>query len=263
MTRQRLDRESFVPMYYQLQQALIQDMDAGMHRPGDRLPSESELCDSYGVSRTVVRQALRELEISGRIVRRKGQGSFVALPKTSELLVQSLTGLHEDVTSRGGTMRSDVRRLERVPATPEVAAELGIAPGDPVIVLDRLRFVNEVPWVTVVTYLPYALCPRLLEEDLTQQSLYALLEDGYGVEISWGRRRVEAVPAPAAVARALEIRRGSPILLLSSTSYAPDGRPVEYFVASHRGDLSRFEVRLERRKGAPYNPLLTLQSADT
>ncbi|QYJ17128.1 HTH-type transcriptional repressor NagR [Rubrobacter xylanophilus DSM 9941] len=244
----RIDRDSPIPYYYQLKQILTEEIESGRYRPGDRLPGENELCESFDVSRTVVRQALNELENEGWLRRRKGRGTFVAPRKVSESLFQNLTGLYEDVSARGGTLRSKVRRLERVPAPDVVAKELELSKGDPVIVLDRLRFVNEIPWVVVTTYLPYDLCPQLLREDMEEQSLYAVLEQKYGIMISHGRRSVEAVSATAEIARALGIEVGDPILLLRSTSYGEDDRPVEHFIARHRGDLSRFEVNLLRRR---------------
>src|SRR3712207_7726635 len=86
------------------------------------------------------------------------------------IFFQNLTGLYEDVAARGGMLRSKVRQLERVPAPIPVAVELGLREEDSVIVLDRLRFVNGVPWVVVATYLPYELCPQLLQEDMEDQS---------------------------------------------------------------------------------------------
>ncbi|TCJ15964.1 GntR family transcriptional regulator [Rubrobacter taiwanensis] len=247
--KHRIDFDSPIPYYYQLKRILAEEIEAGTYRPGDRLPGEHELCRTFGVSRTVVRQALGELEMEGLLQRRKGRGSFVAPKKVSESLFQNLTGLYEDVTARGGTLRSEVRRLERAAAPASVAAELGLEEGDPVIVLDRLRFVDGVPWVVVTTYLPYGLCPQLLEEDMSEQSLYAVLEQKYGIEISYGRRSVEAAAATPAVAEALGIEEGGLILLLRSTSYGVDDRPIEHFIAHHRGDLSRFEVTLVRRRG--------------
>ncbi|MFD0854044.1 GntR family transcriptional regulator, partial [Actinomadura adrarensis] len=91
-----IDRRSPLPYYAQLKQLLIVRLETGME-PGSRLPGEMTLCEEYGVSRTVVRQALDELEAEGRIVRRKGQGTFAAARKTDETLFQSLTGLYEDV----------------------------------------------------------------------------------------------------------------------------------------------------------------------
>jgi GntR family transcriptional regulator len=247
-TTRRIDHDSPVPFYYQLKQILVEEIGTGRYDPGDKLPSEHDLCQTFEVSRTVVRQALNEVEMEGLLRRRKGRGTFVMPKKVSESLFQNLTGLYEDVSARGGRLRSEVRQLERIPALMPVAAELGLREGDSVIVLDRLRFVNGVPWVVVATYLPYELCPQLLQEEMEDQSLYAVLEQKYGIRIAYGKRSVEATKATATVARDLAIEERDCVLLLRSTSYDEDDRPVEYFVAQHRGDLSRFEVNLVRRR---------------
>lgn len=247
MSEGRIDRRSPLPYYAQLKRLLTERLDAEIPA-GARLPGEIALCDAYGVSRTVVRQALDELESEGRIVRRKGQGTFAAARKIDETLFQSLTGLYEDVTARGEELRSEVRELAVTPATGEVAAELGLAEGAPVVFLERLRFVGDEPWVLARTYLPADVAPGLVDEDFSRRSLYGLLEDKYGVELDHGRRLVEAVPAPAALARALGLRPRDPVLLLRSTAWDVSGRPVEYFAAYHRGDRSRFQVHLRRRR---------------
>ena len=252
-----IDRSSPLPFYYQLKQILLTDLRERGLVPGDRLPGDHELCHSYDVSRTVVRQALSELETEGVIERVKGRGTFVAQHKTAERLVQSLTGLYEDVAARGSHLRSEVRRLEVVPADQQIASELELQPGAPVIALERLRFVDDEPWVLVTTYLPYDVAPGLIEDDLREQSLYALLETKYAVELTHGRRGVEAATANPTLAKALAINTGDPVLVLRSTSQAGQ-RPVEMFVAYHRGDRSRFEVTLTRSKLAdtPLEPLM-------
>ena len=245
-----IDRMSPLPFYYQLKQILLTELRDRKLPPGARLPGDHELCETYDVSRTVVRQALTELETEGVIERVKGRGTFVAPQRTGEHLVQSLTGLFEDVESRGSHLRSEVRRREVVPADELVAADLGIEVGAPVIVIERLRFVDDEPWVVVTAQLPYALAPGLLEEDLTDRSLYAVLEQEYGVLLLRGRRTVEAALANAEVGRALGIDEGQPVLVLRSVVTGPE-RPVESFVAYHRGDRSRFEVTLDRSPLAP------------
>lgn len=249
MTR-AIDRRSPLPLYYQLKQILLSELRERGLKPGDRLPGDHELCGSFKVSRTVVRQALAELETEGVIERVKGRGTFVAQHKTSERLVQSLTGLYEDVAARGSHLRSDVRRLEVAPADEEIAARLQLGPGEPVIVIARLRFVDEEPWVLVTTYVPYALAPGLVREDLRDQSLYALLEGKYGVALRHGDRSVEAAVASAELADDLDIAVGDPVLVLRSLVYGNTG-PVEMFVAYHRGDRSRFDVTLNRSASPP------------
>jgi GntR family transcriptional regulator len=94
-----------------------------------------------------------------------------------------------------------------------------------------------------------------VDEDFSEQSLYEVLEDRYGVELDHGRRLVEAVPAAPAIAEALELQPHDPVLLLHSTAWDVRGRPVEFFIAYHRGDRSRFQVNLRRHRtrqdGAP------------
>lgn len=252
-----IDRSSPLPFYHQLKKILIEDIERRKLAPGDRLPGDHDLCERYGISRTVVRQALTELESEGVIERVKGRGTFIAPPKTAEGLVQSLTGLYEDVAARGGELRSDVRRLEVVPADAQVASELRLEPDHPVIAIERLRFVDDEPWVLTITHIPQELAPGLLDEDLSRQSLYALLEGKCGVQLARGYRSVEASTAGAALARSLGISPGAPVLVLRNISYDPEGKPVESFVAYHRGDRSRFEVGLERNtKKATAHPLM-------
>lgn len=245
-----IDRSSPLPFYHQLKQILLADLRERDLAPGDRLPGDHDLCATYDVSRTVVRQALAELETEGVIERVKGRGTFVAPRRTAERLVQTLTGLHEDVAARGGRLRSDVRRQEVIPADAQIAAQLQLVAGAPVVMIERLRVVDDEPWVLATTYLPYDLAPGLVDDDLSEQSLYALLETSYGVRLTHGRRGVEAAVASDELAADLGVAPGSPVLVLRSVSFA-DERPVEVFVAYHRGDRSRFDVTLERTPTGP------------
>jgi len=253
-----IDRASPLPFYYQLKQLILAEIKERGLAAGDRLRGDHELSARYDVSRTVVRQALSELETEGVIERIKGRGTYVAPHRTSERLVQSLTGLYEDVAARGSHLRSEVRRLEVVPADEHVAAELRIDIGASVILLERLRFVDDEPWALVIGQLPVEVAPGLLEEDLTHQSLYGLLEQKYGVTLHHGERGVEASVAGADLAASLGISEGDAVLVLRSIVYDDDERPVEMFVAYHRGDRSRFQVNLGRAPVAelPRPPLM-------
>ena len=243
-----IDRDSPLPYYAQLKAILVADLEAERLQPGDRLPGEHELCDTYGVSRTVVRQALGELEAEGRLRRHKGRGTFVASPKVAEAMTQHFSGLAEDVAARGGSLRNVVRRLEVGEAPGAVAGELEIDPGDPVVELERLRIVDGRPWSLVMTWIPLAVGEGLLDEDFRTESLYGLLEGKYGVTIAQGRRTIEAIAADDVAAEALGVHAGDPLLLLTSTAYDDDGTPVEHFVARHRADATSFEVSVIRRR---------------
>ena len=245
-----IDFNSAIPFYYQLQQKLEVRINSGEWEPGQKLPSESNLCDHFGVSRTVVRQALNGLASNNLIETQKGRGSFVATPKHTWQLMQSLSGFQENTIAQGQTIRTQVLALEIVSATGEIGEYLKLDVGAPVIMLKRLRFVDEEPIVVVTTYLPESLCPNLVDEDFTRQSLYDVLAAKYDLVISEGIRSIEAVNASAELAEQLQLEDGAALSLLKSIGWLEDGTPLEYYVAWHRGDRSRFQVRLVAdRKG--------------
>jgi GntR family transcriptional regulator len=243
---QSIDFESNIPYYIQLISVLKGKIYNGEWKPGDQILSEPELCDVFGVSRTVVRQALREIELEGLIVRRKGKGTFVAEPKIDESLAQKLTGFYHDMVERGLTPVTHVLRQIVIKAPKKVLDYLDLPPDTDVIELYRLRFVNDEPIVLVISYLPYSLCPKVAEADFSSQSLYEFLERECGLLISHGRRYIEAVLANKDEAELLQIEPGDPLIQLNSVSFLEDGTPIEYYEALHRGDRSRFEVELVR-----------------
>jgi GntR family transcriptional regulator len=238
--------ESHIPYYIQLMDILREKVQQAEWRPGDQIPGEQDLCERYQVSRTVVRQALRELEFEGVISRQKGKGTFISLPKISEGLVQKLTGFYQDMVERGLKPGTQVLHQDVAPSNEKVARFLNIQPGKKVIDIQRLRFINDEPIQLVTTYIPYEICPSLATADLSSQSLYAYLEKESRIYIAKGHRYIEAVLANDYEADLLGIERGSPLLMLDSVSYTEDGQPIEYYHALHRGDRSRFEVELVR-----------------
>lgn len=250
-----IDRSQASPLYHQLKELIRGQVRSGALQPGEQLPGEHMLCLEYGVSRTVVRQALADLELENVIERRKGRGTFVAHRRLAQSLVQKLGGMHDDIQALGRSLRSDVRRFTIELADTEIAERLQIPAQTPVVLLERLRLVDEEPWVFTVSHLPVALAPDLITMDLRHQSLYHLLQTRYGIVLDSSDRAVEARQADAALAKALGIAEGDPTLKLTSVSYDPAGVPVETFVAYHRADRSRFEVHLSR---VPDGPVATL-----
>jgi GntR family transcriptional regulator len=184
-------------------------------------------------------------------VRDRGRGTFVAPAPEDEGLIASLSGLHEDLAARGVRLQSRVLRIGVVPADDAQALALGLDVGEPVVHIERLRSVGGEPLVFAVTDVPAWAAPGLEHEDLTDRSLYELLEEDYDVRLMRGRRVVEAGVAGQRMARLLGVRRSSPLLVLRSVSVDDQDRPVESFVAFHRGDRSRFEVDLRREQRAP------------
>ena len=245
----RVDRTNPLPLHVQVKQALKDRIASRAWKAGDLVPGDLELCHQFGVSRTTVRQALAELAHEGWVVRERGRGTFVAPPKLTERAFERLSGFFEDMVALGHPPVSQVLRQEARPADELTAVRLDLKPGTPIIEIERLRFVEGEPVVLTTTFLPQALAPGLATADLTRRSLYEYLETECGLTLARGQRTIEAVAADARQARLLHVRKGAPLVFLQSVSYLADGRPIEYYLALHRGDRSRFEVELVRGRG--------------
>jgi GntR family transcriptional regulator len=241
-----IDKSSPVPYYYQLRQLLERAVTSGALAVGDQVPTEAALCERYDVSRTVVRQALSDLERHGLLTRIKGKGTFVAEPKLTELVAQSLTSLHEDLAARGQRLENRVLRLEVEPVSAHVAQMLRLPDTERIVLLERLRLLNGQPLVVTTAHMPYSLCAPILELDMAERSLFETYERELGFKLHRGTRAIEARAAGSEIARHLGIPEGAPVLTFTGVTYLADGRPIEYFVGIHRGDRSRFEVELFR-----------------
>jgi GntR family transcriptional regulator len=239
-----LDLESAIPYYYQLLKCLEKKVRAGEWMPGQKLPSEQALCEHFRVSRTVVRQALNALASDHVVETHKGKGSYVASPRHAWQLMQSLTGMYQDAEAAGQKISTRVLELSVVPADDEVAELLQLVEGDPVIRLNRLRFIDDEPVVVVITHIPQRLCPSLVDEDFSTQSLYRVLAEKYGLATAEGVRTIESINAPRDLALLLGVPAGAALSLLKSVGLLANGTPLEYYLAWHRGDRSRFQVRL-------------------
>ena len=154
-----IDKTSPVPYYHQLKLFIVGQIESGRLIPQQRLSSESEFCERYNISRTVVRQAIKELKNDGFLTTEKGRGTFVAKPRIIEGLAQSLAGFYEDLEKRGYRVTSGIIGNEVSTASPSVAMALKIKPESPVIKISRLRKLNNEPSVFVTTYIPQILCP--------------------------------------------------------------------------------------------------------
>ena len=190
-----IDFNSHIPYYIQMSEELKLRIQRGEWKPGDQLPGEQELCHIYEVSRTVVRQALEVLERNHLIYRRKGKGTFVTTPKINANYPQKLSGFYHEMKTKGNEPLTRVLRHSVIDAPKKIADQLDLAVGDPVVEIERLRFIQNIPLLLVMNYVPFNFCPALAEADLNNRSLYEYLENHTGMVIAFGVRSIEAIRA--------------------------------------------------------------------
>jgi GntR family transcriptional regulator len=246
MSTVRIDSQSPVPLYAQLESILAAEIAAGRHPQGDQLPKEEELVKQYAVSRTTVRQAIQNLVRRGLIEIRRGKGTFVLEPKITQELT-GLSGFVEDMQSLGRNASARLLDKQTVPASESVARQLAITAGKRVVRIQRVRLADNSPLSFDETYLPWEIGERILENDLETEPIFSLLEQKYNTPLVEAEYRLEAVSADTTVARALGIVAGSPIFLIERTSYTTAHQPVDYEKLYYRGDKIRFVTRLARR----------------
>lgn len=244
--RLTLDKNNEVPYYAQLKKIIIKEIESGKWKVGQQILPETLVCEKFDISRTVVRQAFQELASEGYLIKKKARGTYIAEAKINENLVQSLVGFYEDMVSKGYSVKNKIFIQKVITANANISKYLKIGPDEKVIILKRLRSLNNEPLILVTTFIPYNMCPKILTEDFSKKSLYIFLREEYNLEIHRGIKFIEATVTDEEKANLFGIKKGMPLLYLESISYLDDDTPLEYYEAFHRGDRFRLVTELQR-----------------
>ncbi len=243
-----LDRDADVPAYAQIEERVIELVESGRLAVGDRLPSERDLAGWVGVSRLTARAALTSLAQRGLVERGVGRRGTVVSRARLAYDLGDLAGFTEMVHRHGLSASARIRALGELAAPEAVASELGIAPGEPVYRVQRLRFANGEPLTLEDSWLPAGRFPGLLDHDM-RGSIYALMRDHYACPPARAIERLEPTLADAHQAHALGVTIGSPLMRVERQTYAADDTPVEFARDHHRGDRAQFVVQVSTPGG--------------
>jgi len=232
------------PAYRRIQQALKTRIETGELQPGDAVPSERELARSFDVSLMTARHALAELQREGLVDRRRGAGTYVALPKIHFNRLASFT---EQMASRGMPARSRILSASVVEDEPEVAARLSLPAHSSLVKLERVRLSGEQPFALESCYLPADEFSGLLGLPLDRRSLFSALEREYGIELAYSDEEVDATAASARAAEMLGVHAGAPLLRFRQAIYSTQGKPTVYVIGFYRSDRHTLTIRRFRR----------------
>ncbi len=228
-----------IPLYSQIADSLLDQIEAGQLTPGDRLPPERELSEKLGVNRLTLRRALRVLEGQGLLRRRQGAGTYIAEPKIERQAGQLLS-FTKGMQKRGYKPGARVIQCAQRPAEVAIARQLKIRVSAPVYDVHRLRLINGEPVLLERYVIPAARFPQLEKQPLARRSMYEIMDKEYGVTVSQARQSLEPVAATDYEADLLDVAVGAPLMLERRLSCDPSGQPVEYGKDLYRGDRFRF-----------------------
>ncbi|HRH41151.1 MAG TPA: GntR family transcriptional regulator [Pyrinomonadaceae bacterium] len=240
-----------IPLYYQIENVLREKITSGIFVEGERLPTELELIEQYGVSRITVRQALQALTEDGLIDRKQGRGTFVAERKSKKRKFSGaihLTGSLDELIDLGIDTPVKVLEMNQVEADFYEAEILQIKVGSPIYRLKRLRLYENKPFGLIINYLPESIGSRLTTDELSSGALLHTLETKLGYHLESARQEIKAELADPYIANLLEIRVGNALLSIERTVYADGKIPVEYVQMLYRNDLYGYSVNLIRDK---------------
>lgn len=237
-----IDKNTPVPLYYQLQSIILNEISSGVLQPGDCIPTELQLSEMFNLSRTTVRQAVLGLVMEGKLHRVKGKGTFVSQPKIMQDFMRKVESYDDQMTRLGLKAKTKLLEIAIVEAPSSVKQIFGN--DEHVIRINRLRYADDDPIVIVLTYLP-RFCSSVLQEDLNTTRLYDFLARTDRTRIQTVTRQIEAVAAGKSESELLMIPTGSPIQLTTTIGRSSVGEPIEYSIAHYRGDKNKFVVELQ------------------
>jgi len=244
LSDRQLDKSIPVPLYYQLKETILDEIKSGKYPKDSMIPTEMELSDLFGISRTTVRQAVAELVNEGWLYRIKSKGTFVSQPKVNQDFIQKLESYNDQIRRTGRTPHSKVLDFKVMKAPKNVADGLDIALNSKVVFLHRIRFADEDPIVIVESYLPYDKCSFVMGHDFATESLYSVLSGKNETKVSCVKRHMETAEAGSPETKLLGISPHKPIFYFTSIGYNIYGNPIEFSLAKYRGDKSSFDITL-------------------
>jgi len=235
-----LDRNGSIPVYSQLKTIIQNRIQSGEYSEGTVIPSERELAKDFGISRMTVRQALNQMVAEGMLVRERGKGTFVSNRKIQH---KNISSFSETVRAKGMVPSTRVLCFQKETAGDDIAGKLGISKNDQVYVFKRLRLADGIPVGLEQVYIPAFLCPDLESFEL-ESSLYQLINDKYGIKISYMDNTIEASVTTAEERKLLKISSSVPVIRITGISYITDGRKFSFERDIYRGDQYSYNARI-------------------
>lgn len=240
----RINKNVPIPLYFQLKTLLLDAIKNGEYGIDEMIPTEKELSEMFGISRTTVRQAITEMVQEGWLYRIASKGTFVARLQVKQDFIKRVESFNDQIRRSGCTPSTVVIEMKRTEMPSIARVRFNLSENADYLYIHRVRFADDTPIVRVETYLPYDRCAFVKDHDLNNETLYSVLDEDRSVSITRCNRVLEAVEADADDVKYLRMQRGKPVQLATTIGYNRTNEPIEFSIAHYRGDRNRFEVEL-------------------
>lgn len=240
-----LDKNSSVPLHYQLYKLLENQIKTDELKEGDLLLSEKKMSEEFSISRTTVRRALSDLENNGLIKKIQGKGAEV-LPKKSDRNLNIFQSFTEAARSRGERPSSVILDYDLIEAPSKVIELLDVKLDEKVIFLERLRLINGRVIALNTIYMKNINDEPILQDDFDENtSVYKFIEEN-GIKIGSADETLEAKMPNLDTKEKLFLKTNVPILYKERITYSIDGTPIEFSEISYIADRYKYNIHLRK-----------------
>lgn len=240
-----LSLDSDIPLYTQLVSIVKRNISAGTLATGDLLPSEAELCKTFDISRSTVRQAIGALEAEGLVVRKQGRGTFVAEPKVRRR-TENVYSFTSEISSMGMQPSSTLIEFEVIDPTPDIIKVLELNGHDSKVYrFTRIRNVDDEPLILETSFYPQYIYPKLTRELLQTHSFYSLLYE-VGIVPANAIDSYEAVPMNRKESEMLNCKPGSCGFFVQRRTFTENGMCYEFTQSLMRADRVKLDIYLHK-----------------
>lgn len=237
-----LDKKNKLPLYLQLMEDLIQKIENNIYEENEKIPSERELCEMYGLSRITVRNALHELEREEYIYKLHGKGSFVSLKSYKQKLVK-IYSFTEEMKKIGKTPKTSVISFKVLPLDKRLANKMNLSMDRKVYQIKRLRLADDEPFIYETSYIPTNHFLRLTKEALENKPMYSIFMDDYEIGVSKATEQFSVTSLRQNEAELLALEVDQPAMLLKRFAYH-DEELIEYTISIISGNKFKYTVEL-------------------
>ena len=238
----KINKNSPLPLYYQLKKEIINLINREKLEPGDKIPSERKICEYHEVSRMTAHKAINELVQDSYLYREHGKGTFVA-ENVNFTVISPLSSFTSEMNKQGESPLTKLLGWKEIKASSEITEKLNIKENEILIKMERLRLINDKPFIWEEVHLPKKQCPNLTKNQVENNSLYQVLENEYYYSLNYAEATVEPVLLNSEIASLLEVGENTMGLLFNQTTYLDSGEPIEYTRAYYQSEQYKFKFK--------------------